>query len=75
LQILKAEIYTVNIPEDQGRTEGGAMGHNAPGDESLGAQKSPNNIASTFFNTIYLLPGGAKLVVCPGRHPTSVRPC
>ena len=30
--------------------------------------------ASTFFNTVHLLPGGAKLVSCPGRHLTSVRP-
>jgi len=46
------------------------------------APKSPNNVASTFFNTVHLLPkdprfehGGAKLVSCPGRHLTSSRPC
>jgi len=46
------------------------------------APKSHNNVESTFFNTIHLLPkdlmfehGGAKLVSCPGRHLTSVRLC
>jgi len=40
-----------------------------------GAPKNPNNIASSFFNTVYLLRfehGGAKLVSC---HLTSARPC
>ena len=39
------------------------------------APKSPNNLTSTFFNTVRLLPkdlrfehGGAKLASCPGRH-------
>jgi len=43
--------------------------------------KSPNKVANTFFNTEHLLPKdlrfeyrGAKLVSCPGRHLTSVRP-
>jgi len=47
-----------------------------------GAPKSPNNITSTFFNTVHLLAkdlsfdhGGAKLASCPGRHLTSLRPC
>jgi len=61
------------------RSEGG---HNSPGAESLqGAPKSPNNVTSTFFNTVHLLQkdlmfehGGAKLVSCPGRHLTSLRP-
>jgi len=46
------------------------------------APKSPNNVASTFFNTVRLLAkdlmfehGDAKLVFCPGRHLTSVRQC
>jgi len=35
----------------QGRDEGG---HNSPGAESLrGAPKSPNNVASTFFNSTF----------------------
>jgi len=45
-----------------------------------GAAKSPYNTASTFFNTVHLLPkdlrfghGGAKLVSFPGRRVTSVR--
>jgi len=48
----------------------------------LWAPKSPYNVASTFFNTVHLLPkdlrfehADAKLVSCPGRHLTSVRPC
>jgi len=46
------------------------------------APKSPENVASSFFNRVHLLPkdlmfehGGAKLASCPGRHPTSLRPC
>jgi len=45
------------------------------------APKSLNNITSTSFNTVHLLPkdlrfeyGGAKLASCPGRHLTSIRP-
>jgi len=41
---------------------------------------SPNNVTSTFFNTLHLLPkdirfehGDAKLASCPGRHLTSLR--
>jgi len=48
----------------QGRSEGG----------NARAPKSPNNTASTFFNTVQLLPkdlrfeyGGAKLASCLGR--------
>jgi len=58
------------------------------GAESLGgaellreAPKSPNNVTSTFFNTVNLLSKelrfdhvGAKLVFCPGRHLTSLHP-
>ena len=46
-----------------------------------GAEKS-NNVRSTFFNRIHLLPKdpwlehvGVKLVSCPGLHVTSLRPC
>jgi len=46
-----------------------------------GALQGPNNVASTFVNTVHLLPkdlrfehGGAKLVSCPGRHLTCVTP-
>ena len=48
----------------------------------VGSPKRPNNVTRTFFNTVHLLPedlrfknGGAKLVSCPGRHLTSLRPC
>jgi len=51
------------------------------GGHSTRAPKSPNNIASTFFNTVHLLPkglrlehGDGKLVSCPGRHLTSACP-
>jgi len=47
-----------------------------------GAPKSSNNVVSTFFNIIHLLPkdlrfehGDAKLVSCSGRHLMSVRSC
>jgi len=46
------------------------------------APKSPQNVTSTFFNTVNLLPkelrfeyAGAKFASCPGRHITSLRPC
>jgi len=62
----------------QERTERGQGGHNAPGAESLGAPKSPNNDPSTFFNTVNLPLKdlrfehvGTKLVSCSGRHLTS----
>ena len=45
------------------------------------AQKSPNNVTWTFFNTVNLLPkdlrfehGGTNLASCPGRHLTLLRP-
>ena len=52
------------------------------GDEWLrGAPKSPNNVTSTFFNTVHLLPkdlryehGGAKLASYHGSHLTSLHP-
>jgi len=47
----------------------------------VGAPKSPNNVTSTFFNRVHLLPkdikfehGSAKLASCPGRHLASLRP-
>jgi len=46
------------------------------------APKSPNNVTSTFFNAVHLLPkdlsfehGGAKLASCPGCYLTLLRPC
>jgi len=42
---------------------------------TVGALKTPNNVASNFFNTVHLVPKDlrfehrrAKLVSCPGRH-------
>jgi len=47
-----------------------------------GAPKNLNNVTSTFFSKVLLLPkdlrfehGGAKLASCTGRHLTSLRPC
>ena len=63
----------------QGCAEGGQGWHNAQGAESLRASKILNQVASTFDNTVNLLRkgltfehGGAKLVSCPGRHPTNL---
>jgi len=49
---------------------------------TAGAPKSSNNVTSTFFNTVHLLPkdlkfehGGIKLASCPGRCLTSLRLC
>ena len=52
------------------------------GAESLqGTPKSPNNFASTFFNTVNFLlrdlkfeHRSTKLAFCPGRHLTLLRP-
>ena len=64
--------FSMNCTLCQGRSEGG----------NARAPKSPNNTASTFFNTVQLLPkdlrfeyGGAKLASCLGRHTTSLRRC
>lgn len=49
--------------------------NNDPGAVSLEeAPKSPNNVASTFFNEVDLgfEQGGAKVVSCPGWHLTLV---
>jgi len=47
-----------------------------------GALKSPNNVTSTSFNTVYLLlkdlsfeHGDTKRASYPRRHPTSLQPC
>ena len=72
---------------EQGRNEGVQGWHNSPCAEALWGRrmtaeepKSPNNVTSTFFNTVHLLPkdlrseyGGAKLVSRPGRDLTSLR--
>jgi len=48
---------------------------------TAGVPKSPNNVTSTFFNTVDLLPkdlrfehGGGEIASCPGRHLSSLRP-
>ena len=71
VQIKRCFIHKIPtlLSHRQGRTEGGK------GSIMPQASKSPNNIASIFFNTVHLLPGGAKLASCPGHHLTSVRPC
>ena len=65
----------------RGVTTGG-RGAQFPGRRiPMGAPKSPNNVTSTFFNTVHLVPkdlrfehGGVKLASCPGRHLSSLRP-
>jgi len=55
------------------RNDGRARGAQFPGRRiTVGAPKSPNNVTSTFFNTVHLLlkdlrfeHGGAKLASCP----------
>jgi len=63
----------------------GQRGHNSLGAESgaeslRGVPKSPNNVTSTFFNTVNLLlkdlrfkRGCAKRASCPGSHLTPLR--
>jgi len=64
----------------QGRNDGGGKWGTVPGRELLwgcritaGAPKSPNNVTSTFFNTVHLVPkelrfehGVANLLLAPG---------
>jgi len=61
---------------------GVGKGHNSSGAESLRGGKNHNNDQKHFFKTVYLLPKdrrfehrGAKLVSCPRRYLTSLRPC
>jgi len=79
----------LKMPHNQGRNEGGQGGAipQAPshfgGVKSLrGTPTSSNNVTSTLFNAVHLLPKnlsfeyvGAKLASCPGRHLTSLRLC
>ena len=53
---------------------GGQGGHNVPSAESLGMLRCPNNVTSTFFNTVHFHPKDPKLASCPGRHLTFVCP-
>jgi len=58
----------------QGRNEGGQGGTILWAPNHCGAPKSPDNVTSTFFNGVHLLPkdrfehGGAKFASCPGPH-------
>jgi len=69
--------------DEQGHNEGVPREAQFPGLRvTMGAPKSSNNVTSTFFNTVHLLPkglrfehGAAKLASCTGRHLTSLRPC
>ena len=63
------------------RVTTGAPNHCGCAEWLRGAPKSPNNVTSTFLNTVHLLPRdlsfeqwGAKLASCPWRHVTSSRP-
>jgi len=72
----------------QGHDEGGKRGtiprapnHHGRADSPRGAPKRPNNVTSTFFNTVHMLRkdlrfeyGGAKLAYCPERHLTLLPP-
>jgi len=74
---------------DMGVTTGGkgstrprAPNHYRCAEPVRGAPENINNVTSTFFSEVLLLPkdlrfehGGAKLASCPGRHLTSAHPC
>jgi len=79
----------MRLDDIRGVTKGGKVGtiprassHYGGAEWLRGALNSPNIVASSFFNTVHLLPkdprferGDAKLASCPGRHLTLLRPC
>ena len=72
---------TIEAMRKQGHNEGGRGTQFPERRITLGAAKNPENITSTFFNTVHLLPehlrfehGDAKLASYPGHHLTSSRP-
>ena len=74
-------IFPIFVAHHQRRNERGQGGTIPLVPNHCGGTKS-HNVISTVFNTVHLLPkglrfehGGAKLVSCPGRHRTSLRPC
>jgi len=78
------EIFAVFYSSyQQGPNKGGKGGTIPRVSNHCGrAPKSLNNVTSTFFNTIHMLPkelrfehGSAQLASCPGRHVTSLCPC
>ena len=94
--ILSFAIGNLIGPYVRGRNDGRARWAQIPGRQItlgapnycsgaewlLGALKSPNNVTSTFFSAVHLLPKdlrfeheGAKLASCPRRHLTLLRPC
>jgi len=60
----------------QVRNEGGARGAQFPGFRiTAGSLKSPNNVASTFFNTVHLLPKDLRFenfLLAPGLAPSDL---
>ena len=78
---LQAQGLSLRVCSSQRRNEGGQRDHNAPGAVHWRAPISLNNITSTFFSTVHLLRKtlgsnvrAPDLLLCPGRHLTSVRP-
>ena len=79
---LFSEHFPIFIAYHQRRNEGG-KGAQFRGRRIIARElKSHNNVISTVFKTMHLLPkhlsfehGGAKLVFFPRRHLTSLRPC
>jgi len=74
-------IFPIFIAHHQRRNKRGQGGTIPLVPNHYGGPKS-HNVISTFFNTVHLLPkglrfehGSAKLVSCPRRHLTSLRPC
>ena len=71
--------FLLNNTRDVTRGEGGTI---SQARNHCWGPKGHNNVICTFFKTVHLLPkdlrfehGGAKLVSCPKRHLTSLRPC
>ena len=71
--------FLLNNTRDVTRGEGGTISRAR---NHCWGPKGHNNVICTFFKTVHLLPkdlrfehGGAKLVSCPRRHLTSLRPC
>jgi len=57
----------------QWRNERGQVGHNSPAPNHYGGRRLVNNVTSTFFSTVYLLPkdlrfehGALVLLLGPG---------
>jgi len=75
-------IFPIFIAHHQRRNERGQGSTISRVQNHCRGSESYNSVISTFFNTVHLLPkglrfehAGAKLVFCPSRHLTSLRPC